>query len=621
MKCITLAVTMMVAAATAVAGQDPTPPARPARPATAPTPTPAPRAIRPVHPDVAPMPAMAPMAPMDLMDLYDLDMIRDNAREVARASAEMAREASRVDVEHIREMAREASRIDVDRVREQAREASRLAMEDMHFDIDVREQTRMAMDMAHSVTPLAPMAPLAPISVTVPSPGIGPFGAPRVGGRDFTDRLPPAPWAQGDPADSVYRAARNALTNGEYGRAAKLFADITKNYPKSAYQNDARYYEALARYKVGTTEELKAAARLLEPMTSKGSGGTMQYVDGQRRGANDSEVAALYARVNGALAQRGDREAASKVEKVASETGGAPCDQEDIQVRTEALNVLSQMDPAAANPILRRVLDKKDECSASLRRSAVFMLGRRGDAESAALLMSVAKSDPNASVRSEAIGFLGRLPGDAGLNALEEMLRTEQDERIQRAVVRALMSSDNAKARSSMRALIDRKDAPLSLRVEAINSLNNDRATTDDAAYLRNLYGKADNDRMKEAIISALSRMGGAENDQFILSIARNTNESSQLRGAALSRYFRSSTGSVADIAKLYDSADNYNMRQQIISVLSNRKEPEATDKLVDIIKTSTVPSLRVQAINALQRKNDPRAIQLLTEILDGKKP
>jgi len=620
MKRITLAVTILVAAVTAVAAQDPTPPAspaRPARPATAPTPAPAPRAVRPVHPDITPMPAMVPIAPMDP---YDLDMIRENARE-------MAHEASRIDMDHVREIAREASRIDVDQIREQAREASRLATEDMQFNIDVREQTRMAMDMAHSFAPLAamapmaPMAPLPPMDFNVPGRAIAPFGGIHAGGRDFIDRLPPAPWAQGDPADSLYRAARNALNNGDYGRAAKLFAEISKNYPKSAYQNDARYYEAVAHYRIGTTEELKAAAKLLEPMTSTGSGGTMQYAGNQRRGTNDSEIAALYARVNGALAQRGDREAAAKVEKVAAETGGAPCDQDDIAVRTEALNVLSQMDPAAANPILRKVLDKKDECSASLRRNAVFMIGRRGDAESTSLLLSVAKSDPNASVRSEAIGFLGRLPGDAGLNALEEMLRTEQDERIQRAVVRALVSSDNAKARSSMRALIDRKDAPLSLRVEAINSLNNDRATADDAAYLRGLYGKADNDRLKEAIISAVSRMGGAENDQFILNIARNANESSQLRGAALSRYFRSSTGSVSDLAKLYDSADNRNMRQQIINVLANRKEPESTDKLIDIVKNSTDSNLRMQAINALSRKNDPRTVQLLNDLLDGKKP
>jgi HEAT repeat protein len=346
------------------------------------------------------------------------------------------------------------------------------------------------------------------------------------------------------------------------------------------------------------------------------SGGFYEF---NRRGASDNEVATLYLRINRMLAQRGDGAAADKITQL-TKNGGAFCDNEDVQVKVEALNALSQMDPNSALPLLKRVLDRKDECSAELRRRAVFMLGRRADNESAQLLIATAKSDPSYVVRAEAIGALPRLPGDVGLNALEEVLRTEQDERIQRAVVRSLTSSDNVKARSSMRGLIDRKDAPLSLRLEAINTFNSERATADDAAYLRNLYSKTDEPRIKEAIIGAVSRMGGAENDKWVLSIAQNTNESSQLRGVAISRLIRSNVP-ISDLGKLFDAADNNNMRSQIVSVLGSRKEPEATDKLIDIIRNSTVLSIRTQAITALQRKNDPRAIELLTRVLDGGKP
>jgi len=400
-----------------------------------------------------------------------------------------------------------------------------------------------------------------------------------------------------------------------------------QKYPKSAYFSNAQYYEALARYKVGTTDDLRQAARILEPLaktTAVSSNApravTVAYSD-RRRSADESEIAALYARVNGALAQRGDREAAAKITAITSQAGSSSCDQEDIQVRTEALNALSQMDPASATPILRRVIDRKDECSSSLRRSAVFMLGRRADADATSILIGVAKSDPNANVRIEAINFLPRMPGDTPLTALEEILRTDQDERIQRAAVRALMSSDNQKARSSMRSLIDRKDAPIGLRVEAVNTLSGDRATTEDAAYLRSLYTRADNDRLKDAIIGAVSRMGGAENDQWVLGIVRNPNESSSLRSTALSRFSRSSTVTVADLAKLYDTADSYDLRSRVVNILGNRKEPEATDKLIDIAKNSTVVALRKEAINALARKNDPRTTQLLLDIVDGKKP
>jgi HEAT repeat protein/TolA-binding protein len=637
MKRITLAVITLVAvAAVGVAQEPPTPPARP---------TPAPRPV-----PAAPTPRGAPVAPVPFD--YDFRFDSQQLREITRQAEQMAREASRIDQQQLREMtlqaqqiAREASRIDQEQVREITRQAEQMARETSRIDAEqIREQAVRWAD-GWPTPAIAPMAPIAPRPFVTPMPAPAPMVyAPRIGvGRDFTDHLAPAPWAQGDPADSVYRIAREALNSGDYGRAARLFNEIVSKYSKSQYQDAAQYYEALARYKIGTTDELHQAAKILEPMVAKlparattpsdrdtrASSGegfgrgvyASSYVFQGRQGFNDSEVAALYVRVNGALAQRGDREAGAKVDKIVAQAGTTACDQEDLSVRSEALSVLIQMDATTAMPALKRVFDRKDECSAQLRRNAVFMLGRRTDTESSNLLISVAKTDPNINVRTEAINYLGRLPGDAGLSALEEMLRSDQDERIQRAAVRALMSSDNARARSSMRTLIDRKDAPMNLRLEAINSLNSDRTTNEDAAYLRGLYGKADNDRMKEAILNSLSRMGGSENDQFVLGVAKNANESSQLRSAALSRLARSPTVTTADLGKMYDAADSYDVRSRIVQILSNRKDPESADKLIDILRNSTDYRVRKEALGAIQRRNDPRAQQLLLDILDGKKP
>jgi len=602
MKRITLTLMALLAATSMAAAQDPIPPTPPARPA----PTPAPS--RPARPAPEARPIYTPMAPLPFIDE---EHIREMAHEAARISVEhLDREAIRANVEIARsaaEMARENVRINADEIRRNAE----MAVRDMHFDFNFDTPT------PH----IAPMPPMAPMAIET-------HIAPMVMGigRDFTDRMPPAPWAQGDPADSVYRIARDALGRGDYGRAARLFAEIPQKYQNSAYKNDATYYEALARYKVGTTDELKQAAKVLQPLVKPGAAsfGTSVNVQGQQvykfanRGPSDSEVTALYVRINGALAQRGDKDAVKQIESYTGPNG--PCDQEDIQVRTEALNALSQMDPAGALPSLRKVLERKDECNASLRRNAVFILGRRNDAESSALLLTVAKTDPNTNVRSEAINFLARTPGETGINALEEILRTEQDERLQRAAVRALMSSDNQRARASMRALIDRKDAPINLRIEAISSLNSDRATQEDVKYLKDLYTRAESDAMKRAVIDAVGRMDSPETDQWILSIARNNNESSSIRATAMSRLYRSNI-SIADLNKLYDAADSRDIRQQIINILQNRKEPESADKLVEIAKSGTDINLRKQAIIALTRKNDPRSAQLFQDILDGKRP
>jgi TolA-binding protein len=55
---------------------------------------------------------------------------------------------------------------------------------------------------------------------------------------------PRAPWQADDPADSLYRAAREQLNRGDYRAAAKSFALIVERYPKSTYAGDAMYWQA-----------------------------------------------------------------------------------------------------------------------------------------------------------------------------------------------------------------------------------------------------------------------------------------------------------------------------------------------------------------------------------------
>jgi HEAT repeat protein/TolA-binding protein len=571
-------------------------------------------------------------------------------REIERQAQEMAREASRIDQEQVREitrqaseMARQAARTDQDQIREIARiDAERFSQQARDIARDfTRDFGYMQAPVAVPTPRIAPMPSIAPMA---------PMATPFInfGGRDFTDRPVPAPWIQGDPADSVYRLAREALNNGDYGRASRLFGEVTQKYNgKSQLVDASQYFEALARYKIGTTDELHQAAKILKPLVAKlpvraspssnGEGVTPVKVNvgfGQgcggdgctsrvvyRGGYSDSEVAALYNRVNGALAQRGDAEAKAEVEKAVTQAGNAACDREDIDVRSEALSALSQMDAATALPALKRVLERKDDCSAQLRRNAVFMLGRRSDTESATLLIATAKSDPNREVRMSAINYLGKLPGDAGLAALEDLLKNDPDVQIQRAAVRALNSSDNARARTSMRALIERKDAQMDLRLEAIRSFSSDRATNEDAAYLRALYARADNDQRREEILNTLGRIGGTDNDSFVLTVAKNTNESSRLRSAALSRLSRSPTVTTADWGKIYDAADSYDVRARIVQILGNRKDPESADKLIDIVRNSTDSRVKREALLAINRRNDPRAQQILMDIIDGKKP
>ena len=429
--------------------------------------------------------------------------------------------------------------------------------------------------------------------------------APDIGfRREPLATRPRAAWAPQDQADSLYRAAREALNRYEYRRAAQLFRQLRERYPRSEYAGDAAYWEAFSLYRVGTIDDLRIGLRVLESHSNRYSKEEIQ-----------ADAATLATRIRGALAMRGDRDAARAVER-AAQGNGQPCDKEEIDVRVEALSALSQMDGETVVPILRRVLARRDECSAQLRRRALSILGRRGDTASVATFLSVAKTDPDPGVRSEAIGYLARQPGERVVDALEDLLRTSNEERVQRYAVRALASHESPRARRSLRALIERSDVPEQLRREAIGSFERERSSADDAAYIRSLYGRLDSQQLKESVINAAARLGGADNEQWLANLVKNPNEPPQLRAAALSRLGRT-TVPIAEFAKMYDAATERGIREQVMNVLAYRKEPEATDKLIEIARTGTDPQLRRLAINYLTRKNDPRTQKLLLEILD----
>jgi HEAT repeat protein len=333
-------------------------------------------------------------------------------------------------------------------------------------------------------------------------------------------------------------------------------------------------------------------------------------------------VQALRARVLGALAARGDSKAAEELKKNA--TQGGSCDREDVSVRAEALSALGQMDLAAAMPVVKKVLQRRDECTVELRRRALSVIARQPTSESVGLLLDVAKNDTDAGLRGEAMRWLPRVAGDSAVPQLEELLRSSTDEQTQRSVISALGSIDSDRARRAVRTIIERNDAAERARYEAILSLSRERdgrvVSADDATYLRSLYAKLEAARLKEAVLTSVGRIQSNESEQFLLSVARNTNETPSLRAAALSRLGRMTTVRVVDIAKLYDVADSRAMREQILRALSERKEPEAIDKMIDIAKKDTDPQIRRTAVNLISRAaqgGNERAKKFLQEMFD----
>ncbi len=412
-----------------------------------------------------------------------------------------------------------------------------------------------------------------------------------------------------DPTDSLWRAARQAFNRGDYASAGKLYADLARRYPDATRAGDALYWAAFALYK--NDDLLRARSLLFTQQERYAKAATLR--DGY----------ALLARIQTALAKQGDSEAAAWLTRYAQpaqpaqpvSTRGCPDEDDEDDVRVAALNGLLQMDATNALPILKKVLAKRDGCSAGLRRKAVFIVSQKHGGETEDILLDVARNDPDSEVRQQAVFWLSQVGSDRAVTALDSILRSSTDPELQEKAIFALSQIHNARAAQILRDYATNERASDEAREKAIFWLGQQRSP-ENAAFLRGLYAKVTGEDLKEKVIFSLSQMGGADNGRWLMDIALNEREPVEMRKKAL--FWAGQTGgNLEQLVGLYDRMQDQEMKEQLIFVYSQRHEAAALDQLIRIAKTEQDKELRKKAIFWLGQSHDPRAAQVLLEIIN----
>ena len=429
--------------------------------------------------------------------------------------------------------------------------------------------------------------------------------------------MPPEAWAPQDAADSLYRLAREALSKGDYSRSAELFNRVVERFPSSTYAGESLYYYAFSLYRVGGTEKLKSARQALARLSAK-------YPAVAKRG----DATTLTTRVCGELARGGDEQCAAEVTKSArsidakssegrssTASTGCPNENDDDDERVAALNALLQMDADRALPILTKVLERRDPCSASLRRKAVFLVSQKRNEKTAELLLSIAKNDPDQEVREQAVFWLSQVPDERAVDMLEQILRTSKDEGLQNKALFALSQHRSARGSSILREFAMRDRASEALRGQAIYWLGL-RSSPDNNEFLRGLYGKLNSDDLKDKLLLSMSQRRGQGNEKWLMDVALNAHETIELRKKALFWAGQSGVG-LDEIIPLYSRINDREMKDQVIFVLSQRSSPAAVDKLLAIAKTDKDPELRKKALFWLGQSRDPRVQQFLLDLIN----
>jgi TolA-binding protein len=498
------------------------------------------------------------------------------------------------------------------------------------------EMTEAAAAMAMASSELQAMSAGAPVMALVtPTLAAATYelqSAPiaLVWARDDWDeleepRFEQADRIQGDAADSVYRAARQALNTNQYSRAATLFKSIRDKYPRSAHVPNTFYWEAFALYRTGSEENLRTARAALQTQARR-------YPNATTR--RDAE--ALLRRVEGSLGQLGDEDAAASTMTAAQPPQPAQpaqpaiaampprarssddrCDDDDDDIRIAALNAVLQMDADRAVPLLKTVLARRDAGSACLRRKAVFLVSQKRSDETSRILLDAVRNDPDREVREQAVFWLSQVPGDETVAALDSILQDPKtDPEIQEKAIFALSQHRSARAAQILCTYSGRRDRPVELRDKSIFWLGQ-RRTPENQQCLRDLYKNLESDELKEKVIFSLSQMGGADNYRWLMDIALNQKENIELRKKALFWAGQGRSVDVTDLVRLYDSMNDREMKEQLIFVYSQRREEAAVEKLCQIGKNDPDVELRKKALFWLGQSRSQRAMECLTEVIN----
>ncbi|MGH7699964.1 MAG: HEAT repeat domain-containing protein [Gemmatimonadales bacterium] len=299
--------------------------------------------------------------------------------------------------------------------------------------------------------------------------------------------------------------------------------------------------------------------------------------------------------------------------------GRSGCDDDD-DIRVAALNAMLQMDAERAGPILKSVLEKRDEASACLRRKAIFLVSQKRTAETEDILLGAARSDPDPEVRRQAVFWLSQVGTEKAVVALDSILRNSTDPELQEKAVFALSQHRSPRAAQALRGYAERRDVAPRIREQAIFWLSQ-HSSSENAAFLKALFPRLETDELKEKVLFSISQMRGDDHARWLLDVALDRGQTVEIRKKALFWAGQSPQLPIADLVRLYDRTDDREMREQLVFVYSQRREPEAVDKLLDIAKGDPDRELRKKALFWLGQSRDPRVAELLLQIINQSEP
>lgn len=173
---------------------------------------------------------------------------------------------------------------------------------------------------------------------------------------------------------------------------------------------------------------------------------------------------------------------------------------------------------------------------------------------------------------------------------------------------------DDASAARTLRNLAAEESLDEDVRGAAIIGLGRDDMSEDDVAWLQSLYPKL-SAKLRDNVFLAVSRSDSPRAGRWLAGIAADDNQTEHTRQQAMF-WLGQGRSPTEDLVRLYDRLSEPSLRSHYTFVLSQRRDPVALEKLIDVAQHDREKSVRHQALFWLGQSKDPRALAFIRDLV-----
>ena len=463
--------------------------------------------------------------------------------------------------------------------------------------------------------------------------------------------------AQAD-AKTVFRSARDLITDGEWARAQEKFGDYLSSYPNEKNLDAALYWMAYAQQKLAKYDECRTTIlRLMEKYPTSSWRDDARVLLAQVPGAYTVAYAPSAAIVQGQAATAttppaeptiiyapaaplGPVTIAAPGQSIGGgsiwidDSGEPGSDDDPCEFKIVVLQALFQTDLQRGIMAATEWLKPGSTQTVRCKSAALTLLGRHGGKTVTPVILGVARSEPDLKLRARAIATLGETTDDSVVDALRDFALNSQDNDIIEASLYALSKHPGDRAIAVL-ADIATSSRPIAQRKLAIGNISIRPGEPAVDALFR-IYDSDQNIEIRKAVISGFGNRKSERAGARLFDVARSS-DNVELRKVAISSISRRGGDKTIEfLLNLYDSEKNEELKDQILNSLAagqfwiatpggtgysvgttRLNDQRVIQKLIDIAKNQQAPmERRKRAIGWLSRSNDPTVLKFLEELL-----